>query len=213
MALWLFFVSCFQIRLFIRGKSLHTAEFSSDRYLRYCALYTLLGQWNLYCQLIYWEWYTFLMLTQLCHMGSFLGAIHTPTKIFSKCRKELLELLQILVIVSLAVKNLKSYKYSHYHRNTFFPCLFLWTRTVIFYKNSEIHDCNTHFKDNLHLPSSRLTMVQRGVLFSGSKIYNHLPSNIKEQTYDNKLFKLKLKRYLIEQTFYSLDEYYQQSLE
>jgi hypothetical protein len=56
-------------------------------------------------------------------------------------------------------------------------------------------------------------MVQRGVLFAGSKIYNHLPSNIREWTYDNNLFKLKLKRYLIEQTFYSLNEYYQQSLE
>jgi len=55
----------------------------------------------------------------------FLGAIHTPTKIFSKSRKELLELLQIFLIVSLAIKHLKSYKYSHYHRNTFFPCLFL----------------------------------------------------------------------------------------
>jgi hypothetical protein len=65
---------------------------------------------------------TDILLTHLCLMGSFLGAIHTPTKIFSKSRKELLELLQILVIMSLAVKHLKSYKYSHYHCNSFFPC-------------------------------------------------------------------------------------------
>jgi len=56
-----------------------------------------------------------------------------------------------------------------------------------------------------HIP----TLVQKGVLYSGSKIYNYLPLNIKMLSKDAKQFKSKLRSYLIEHTFYSLDEYYQ----
>ena len=41
----------------------------------------------------------------------------------------------------------------------------------LFQFNSEIHDLNTRFNYNLHLPSTNLTLVQKGVLYSGSKIY------------------------------------------
>jgi len=75
--------------------------------------------------------------------------------------------------------------------------------------NSEIHNLNTRFIRNLHLPSTNLTSVQKGVLFSGSKICNHLPSNIKALSNDAKRFKSSLKNYLIEHSFYSLDEFYQ----
>jgi hypothetical protein len=46
-------------------------------------------------------------------------------------------------------------------------------------------------------------------LYSGSRIYNHLPLNIKILFNDVKRFKSTLRRYLIEHTFYSLDKYYQ----
>ena len=74
--------------------------------------------------------------------------------------------------------------------------------------NSEIQNLNTRFNHNLHLPSTNLTLVQKRVLYSGSKIYNHLPSNIKALSNDAKLFKHSLKTYLIEHSFYSLDEFY-----
>jgi hypothetical protein len=51
--------------------------------------------------------------------------------------------------------------------------------------------------------------VQKGVLSSGSKIYNHLPLNIKMLSKDAKRFKSTLRTYLTEHAFYSLDEYYQ----
>jgi len=44
---------------------------------------------------------------------------------------------------------------------------------------------------------------------SGSKIYKYLPLNIKILLNDAKCFKSTLKIYLVEHTFYSLDEYYQ----
>jgi len=79
----------------------------------------------------------------------------------------------------------------------------------LFLSNSEIHGMNTHFKYNLHLPSTDLTLVHKGVLYSGSKIYNHLPSNIKVLSNNAERFNSTLKSYLIEHTFYSLDEFYQ----
>jgi len=79
----------------------------------------------------------------------------------------------------------------------------------LFQSNSEICDLNTRLNYNLHLPSTNLTLVQKGVLHSGSKIYNHLPSNIKVLLNDAKGFKSTLKCYLIEYMFYSLDEFYQ----
>jgi hypothetical protein len=45
----------------------------------------------------------------------------------------------------------------------------------LFLSNFEMHDKNMRFNHNLHLPSTNLTSVQKGVLYSGSKIYNHLP--------------------------------------
>jgi len=49
----------------------------------------------------------------------------------------------------------------------------------LFSSNSEIHDKNMRFNHNLHLPSTNLTLVQKGVLYSRSKIYNHLPLTLR----------------------------------
>jgi hypothetical protein len=45
-----------------------------------------------------------------------------------------------------------------------------------FTSNTDTHDINTRYDYNLYLPSTNLSIVQKGVLFSGSKIYNHLPT-------------------------------------
>ena len=79
----------------------------------------------------------------------------------------------------------------------------------LFLSNSEIQDINTRYNYNLHLPSTNLTLVQKGILYSGSRIYNHLPLNIKILSNDAKCFKSTLRSYLIEHTFYSLGKYYQ----
>ena len=81
-------------------------------------------------------------------------------------------------------------------------------RSVVL-SNYEIYDKNMRFNHNLHLSSTNLTLVQKGVLYSGSKIYNHLPLYIKMLSKDAKQFKSTLRSYLIEHVFYSLDEYYQ----
>jgi hypothetical protein len=55
--------------------------------------------------------------------------------------------------------------------------------------------------DNLDLPSTNLSTVQKGVFFSGSKIYNRLPLNIKLLSKDIKVFKSSLRSFLIENVF------------
>jgi hypothetical protein len=76
-----------------------------------------------------------------------------------------------------------------------------------------MHDINTRYNYNLHLPSTNLALVQKGVLYSGSKIYNCSPSNTKVLSYDAKRFKSTHKSYLIEQALCSLDEYYQSTFQ
>ena len=44
--------------------------------------------------------------------------------------------------------------------------------------------------------------------YSGIKIYNHLPTAIKDLSADKNKFKLALKRYLLHYPFYSLEEYF-----
>jgi hypothetical protein len=73
--------------------------------------------------------------------------------------------------------------------------------------NSEIHNLNSRYKHNLHLPSTNLTLVQRGVLYCGSRIFNCLPLHIKNLSGDLRSFKKNLKNFLSDRTFYSLDEY------
>jgi hypothetical protein len=71
--------------------------------------------------------------------------------------------------------------------------LFVVNNRNYFVANTDIHDINTRFNYNLRLHSTNLLIVQKGVLFSGSKIYNHLPSNIKLLFKNIKEFKFSLK--------------------
>jgi len=41
----------------------------------------------------------------------------------------------------------------------------------------------------------------------GSKIFNHLPNRIKNLANEKKVFKITLHRFLIENVFYSIDEF------
>jgi hypothetical protein len=104
---------------------------------------------------------------------------------------------------------INNFKYCHFHLYTFSLLVFVNKSRNLFLSNSEICDRNTRYNYNLYLPSTNLTLVQKGVLYSGSKIFNHLQLNIKVLSKDAKQFKSKSRSYLMEHTFYSLDEYYQ----
>jgi hypothetical protein len=48
------------------------------------------------------------------------------------------------------------------------------------------------FNHDLHFPVVNLTIFQKGVWYSGVKLYNHLPSALKQLSYDISEFKVAL---------------------
>ena len=87
--------------------------------------------------------------------------------------------------------------------------MFVVKNRDFFPSNSEIYDRNTRYKHNLHVPTTNLSLVQKGVLYSGIKIFNHLQMHIKSLSKDPNHFKLNVKSFLLEQSLYSLEEFYQ----
>jgi hypothetical protein len=73
---------------------------------------------------------------------------------------------------------------------------------------SDHHNFDTRGKKDLHLLQPRLTIYQKGVYYMGIKTFNHLPSNIKDLSDDKKKFRTALKNYLLMNSFYSLEEFF-----
>ena len=76
------------------------------------------------------------------------------------------------------------------------------------HNKSRITHFNTRFNEDLHPPICNLTLFQRGVQFSGIKLFYHLPPNIKRISSDINLFRPALYRFLLSHSFYSLKEYF-----
>jgi hypothetical protein len=79
-----------------------------------------------------------------------------------------------------------------------------------FQTNSSMHGINTRCKIQLHIPSVRLSSIQKGVTYSSIKIFNSLPSNILKLQNDKLIFKSALRRYLLTHAFYSVEEFLSQ---
>jgi hypothetical protein len=60
----------------------------------------------------------------------------------------------------------------------------------------------------VHYPPANLKKYQTGVFYMGVKIYNSLPAFIKKESNNTKKFESLLKKFLLENSFYSLDEFY-----
>jgi len=71
-----------------------------------------------------------------------------------------------------------------------------------------MHSINTRTKPNLHQSLSYLTTYQKGTYYIRIKVLNSLPTQIKDFSYNIKLFKLTLKSYLYSHSFYTLEEYF-----
>jgi hypothetical protein len=55
-----------------------------------------------------------------------------------------------------------------------------------FQTHSEIHSISTKYRYNLQVPYNNLSKYQKGVYYSGIKVFNHLPPNIKGLNHDIK---------------------------
>jgi hypothetical protein len=71
--------------------------------------------------------------------------------------------------------------------------LFVFKNRGLFKPNSDIHKFNTRTNYDLHLPTAKLTVFQKGIYYLGIKFYNHLPLHLKQLSYDIKKFKSALK--------------------
>lgn len=73
---------------------------------------------------------------------------------------------------------------------------------------TEVHNYNTRNNKNLFTPTTSLSLFQKGSYFTAIKIFNSLPSQMKELIHSNKkLFKCKVKSLLLDNTFYTVNEY------
>jgi ferric iron reductase protein FhuF len=78
----------------------------------------------------------------------------------------------------------------------------------LFTNNLDVHNHDTRCAKNFHLPITNLTMYQKGAYFTGIKIFNYRPTHIKNVTNEIEVFKKILKRFLLDNSFYFIDEYY-----
>ena len=63
------------------------------------------------------------------------------------------------------------------------------------FANSETHNINTRHNSNLHLPLTHLNIYQKGVYYSGIKIFNSLPQDIKTYIDNPRTFKKAVKKF------------------
>jgi hypothetical protein len=83
----------------------------------------------------------------------------------------------------------------------------------LFVLNTEIHVINTWQSINLHVPSIKLAKCKNGVYYMDIIIFNHLPRNLRELLNDFKKFKSAINNFLLNHSFYSINEYLEWSEE
>jgi len=71
-----------------------------------------------------------------------------------------------------------------------------------------VHNINTRTKSNLHQPLANLTTYQKGAYYYGIKVFNSLPSQIKDLSANRTQFRGALESFLYSHSFYTLDEYF-----
>jgi len=86
--------------------------------------------------------------------------------------------------------------------------LFVIDNGDYFKVNSEIHNINTRTKSNVHRQISNLSAYQKGTYYSGIRVFNSLPSQVKNLSPNRNQFKHALKNFLYFHSFYTLDEYF-----
>ena len=78
----------------------------------------------------------------------------------------------------------------------------------LFTRNVEVHNHNTRSAKSFHLPITDLTIYQKGAYYTAIKIFNYLRTHIKNVSNEIQVFKMTLKRFLLDNSFYSIDEYF-----
>ena len=86
--------------------------------------------------------------------------------------------------------------------------LFVVKNKKLFSSNEDLHTIDIRQQLNLHQPSAHLKKYQLGPYYMGIKLFNTLPASLKDQSSNPARFRLLLKKFLMETSLYSLDEFY-----
>ena len=104
----------------------------------------------------------------------------------------------------------RSWVSCHFVLNIFYHLHCLWPKIMDDFKiNSDIHPYNTRTNTNLHSSLVRSTKYQNGTYFSSNRIYNRLPTRIKQLSGDVNKFKSALKMFLLVGSLYSIEELFE----
>jgi hypothetical protein len=95
-----------------------------------------------------------------------------------------------------------------YSQYIFSILVYIINNRHLFITNQEVHNINTRSNLKFHVPGPNLTKFQKGVYYSGIKLFNRLPSSIRSLANDTKLFGTTLKKFFYSNSFYSVEEYY-----
>ena len=74
-------------------------------------------------------------------------------------------------------------------------------------KNTQLHQHDTRRKLDIHVKMKNMETYKKSVINTGTKIYNKLPGFLKEID-DNRVFRKKLKTFLLLHSFYSVEEFF-----
>jgi len=112
--------------------------------------------------------------------GIILWGIWTHSKIIFKIQKRI-----VRIIMNLGNKDCCRDLFKKLHilplqSQYIFSLLKFVVKNKDFFKtNSNVHSFNTRAHYGLHIPAENLAVFQKGVRYSGIKIYNHLPPTLK----------------------------------
>jgi len=92
-------------------------------------------------------------------------------------------------------------------------CMYCLLRFVVknrdlFKLNSDIRGFSKRYDNDFQLPSAKLKLLQKGVFHSRIKTLSYLLKTIKELSHDEKQLSLAMKRFIVSNSFYSLEEYF-----
>ena len=95
-----------------------------------------------------------------------------------------------------------------YSQYTFSLLMYVVNNKHLFTRNLEGHNHDTRSAKNFYLPVTNLTIYQKGAYYTGIKIFNYLPTDVKNVMNETQVLKKTLKRFLLDNSFYSIDEYF-----
>ena len=73
--------------------------------------------------------------------------------------------------------------------------MFVIQNKTFFQTKNENHNLDTRHRNNLYLPQANLTIYPKGAYYSGIKIFNKLPLEIRNIAGNHNKFKTELKKF------------------